>query len=95
LPIVGEHISDDIYLRQAGGAIMYIGGYGFWGRDCAMRGTEDRAEVYDVREVALKTKLTEQSIRAALRDGRLKGFRIGHKWLISREQFDRLLRGET
>ena len=59
-----------------------------------MRGTDDRAEVYSVAAIAKKTELSEQSIRSALRDGRLQGFRIGRKWLVNREQFDRLLRGE-
>jgi excisionase family DNA binding protein len=56
---------------------------------------EIESEVYDVGEVALKTKSTPPAIRAALRDGRLKGFRFGRKWKIPREQFDRLLRGEV
>jgi excisionase family DNA binding protein len=55
---------------------------------------EIEAQVYDVAEAAAKSKSTEAAIRAALRDGRLKGFRWGRKWKIPREQFDKLLRGE-
>lgn len=53
-----------------------------------------KPEVYEVAEAALKAKTTPPAIRAALRDGRLKGFRWGRKWKIPREQFDRLLRGD-
>ena len=56
---------------------------------------EIEPEVYDVAEAARKARSTAPTIRAALRDGRLKGFRWGRKWKIPREQFDRLLRGEA
>ena len=56
--------------------------------------TGKQAVVYEVAEASAKSKLSEQAIRSALRDGRIPGFRIGRKWLIPRDKFDRLLRGE-
>jgi hypothetical protein len=55
---------------------------------------EVEPEVYEVAEFAAKTSHSTAAIRAALRDGRLKGFRWGRKWMIPREQADKLLRGE-
>jgi excisionase family DNA binding protein len=54
----------------------------------------EEAEVYEVAEAARMAKDTKEAIRAALRDGRIKGFRWGRKWKIPRREFDKLLRGE-
>jgi excisionase family DNA binding protein len=47
-----------------------------------------------VREVSKATGLSEESIRAAAREKRLKATRIGRRWLIPRSELERLIRCE-
>jgi excisionase family DNA binding protein len=49
---------------------------------------------YKVDEAAEQLGCTEQTVRIAVREGRLPAFRVGKQWLIPRERFDRMLRGE-
>jgi excisionase family DNA binding protein len=59
-----------------------------------MEWSDDAPPPYTVKQVAKKTGLSDDAIRAAAREGRLRGFRIGREWLIYRAPVDRLLRGD-
>ena len=50
---------------------------------------------YKIDEAASLLGLTAQTVRFAVRDGRIPAFRIGRRWFIPREQLDRLLNGEA
>lgn len=41
-----------------------------------------------VKEFAELSGIDSQTIRKALRKGELHGFKVGHQWLISVEQFE-------
>lgn len=41
-----------------------------------------------VSDFADQTGLDEQTIRRALRNGELRGFKVGHQWLIPIDQFE-------
>lgn len=41
-----------------------------------------------VGEFAALCGIDEQTIRRELRHGKLKGFKVGHQWLIPLEQFE-------
>ena len=87
-PVDGEYIVAPTLWRNNVGKVRAMGRPG-------EKNMSEESEVYEVREAARKAKSSEQAIRSALRDGRLKGFRIGRKWLIPRAAFDRLLRGDV
>lgn len=45
---------------------------------------------YTIQETAELLKVHHTTIRRALKEGRLKGFRIGTKWLIKKEDIEEL-----
>ena len=50
---------------------------------------------YKIEEAAALLGFTAQTVRFAVRDGRLPAFKIGKRWFIPREPLDRLLNGEA
>ena len=47
-------------------------------------------EFYTIEEVAQMLKVHHTTIRRAIKNGRLKAFKIGKKWLISRDTLNNL-----
>jgi len=50
------------------------------------------SEYYTVEELAKLLKTTEYTIRKWLRDGELKGKKIGKFWYVSKEYIEKTLR---
>lgn len=51
-------------------------------------------KVYTVPELAKLFKLSPQSVRKYLKEGRIKGQKVGVKWLVSEESIREFLKGE-
>ncbi|HZK83360.1 MAG TPA: helix-turn-helix domain-containing protein [Desulfosporosinus sp.] len=49
--------------------------------------------VYTVPELVKLFKLNPQSVRSYLKDGRLKGRKVGIKWLVTEEAIREFLNG--
>jgi excisionase family DNA binding protein len=47
-------------------------------------------DFYTINEVADKLKVHHTTIRRAIKDNRLKAFKIGTKWLIKKEDIESL-----
>ena len=47
-------------------------------------------EFYTINEVADKLKVHHTTIRRAIKQGRIKAFKVGTKWLIKKEDIERL-----
>lgn len=45
------------------------------------------SEIYTPDEIAEKIKVSEQTVRRYLRDGKLEGFKIGNNWRITEKNF--------
>lgn len=45
------------------------------------------SEFYTPDEIAEKIKVSEQTVRRYLRDGKLEGFKIGNNWRITEKNF--------
>jgi excisionase family DNA binding protein len=58
-----------------------------------MRVSTAPADFITTTEAAHRLGTTRQTIAALLRSGKLRGIRIGKKWRINREDFERLLAG--
>ena len=52
-------------------------------------------KLYTVKDVALMTGLTERTIRNYIKDGRLKGKKIGVQWRFTEEDINRLFEDEN
>lgn len=52
-------------------------------------------KVYTVPELAKLFKLSPQSVRKYLKEGRIKGQKVGVKWLVSEEAIREFLMGES
>ena len=48
-------------------------------------------ELLSVEQVAMVLDLTPRTVRGYLRDGRLKGVRVGKEWRIHQDDFERFL----
>lgn len=51
-------------------------------------------ELYNVKQVALLFGITERTVMNYLKNGRLKGAKIGGKWRFTKEEIERFARGE-
>lgn len=51
--------------------------------------------VYTVMELVKLFHLTPQSVRKYLKEGRIKGQKVGTKWLVSEEAIREFLMGEN
>lgn len=51
-------------------------------------------QLYDVRQVALLFGISERTVMTYIKDGRLKGAKIGGKWKFTKEEIERFARGE-
>ena len=51
-------------------------------------------QLYDVRQVALLFGISERTVMAYIKNGRLKGAKIGGKWKFTKEEIERFARGE-
>lgn len=54
----------------------------------------EEIRVYTVPELAKLFQLTPASVRRYLKEGRLKGRKVGTKWLVSEESIREFLKGE-
>lgn len=52
-------------------------------------------QVYTPEEVAKLLKINEQTVRRYLREGKMKGAKIGHTWRITDEQLKLFLDQQT
>jgi len=60
-----------------------------------MKRNKSSSPPYRSEELARRWGVADQTVTAALRSGRLRGFKVGGKiWLIPRENVERLERGE-
>lgn len=48
--------------------------------------------MYSTREVAEKLKISQTTVFRALKQGRIKGIKIGYIWRISEEELERIKR---
>jgi excisionase family DNA binding protein len=55
----------------------------------------DPIKVYTVPELVKLLKLTPQSVRKYLVEGKLKGRKVGTKWLVTDEAVREFLRGDS
>ena len=53
------------------------------------------SEIYTPNEVAKKLKVSEQTIRRYLREGKLEGFKIGNNWRIKEQSFLKFIENQT
>lgn len=53
-----------------------------------------KKEYYTVEDLIRILPLTETSIRSYCKTGRIKGVKIGNKWLIPKENIQKFLNGE-
>ena len=53
------------------------------------------SEIYTPNEVAKKLKVSEQTIRRYLREGKLEGFKIGNNWRIKEQSFLEFIENKT
>lgn len=51
-------------------------------------------ELYNIKQVAALFDVSERTIMNYLKDGRIKGQKIGGKWRFTREQIERFAQGE-
>ncbi len=51
-------------------------------------------KLYSVNELSQHLKVTSYSIRAYIRDGRLKAQKIGGRWYVAEENLQQFLRGD-
>ena len=51
--------------------------------------------VYTVPDLVKLFKLNPQSVRSYLKDGRLKGRKVGTKWLVTEESIREFLNGSN
>ena len=56
-------------------------------------GTE--IQTYNVKQAAAILKCSTRTINAYLKSGRLHGVKVAGRWLITRAELERLLRGEA
>ena len=54
----------------------------------------DELKIYTVPELSNLLHLTPQSVRKYLKDGKIKGKKVGTKWLVSEEAIKNFLNGE-
>ena len=47
--------------------------------------------ILSIKEVAETAKLTEQHVRQLLREGKIKGTKVGKEWRVSKEDLNRYL----
>ena len=47
--------------------------------------------ILSIKEVAETAKLTEQHVRQLLREGKIKGTKVGKEWRVSKEALNRYL----
>jgi hypothetical protein len=65
------------------------------GRSKRQRQTHASAPVHKVHDLALAWNQDDEVIRRALRDGRVRGFRIGREWLVTDAEKQRVERGKA
>ena len=53
-------------------------------------GLEDLPDILTVKEIAGYLKVSEQSVKRAIRDGRLEAFKLGRDWRIRKESITKL-----
>lgn len=51
-------------------------------------------ELFTVRECAELLQVAYRTVQNYIREGRLKGQKIGGRWYFSREELERFLKGE-
>ena len=51
-------------------------------------------KAYDVQEIAKMFDMTPQSIRKFIREGRIKGRKVGTRWYVTEEAIREFLLGE-
>lgn len=54
----------------------------------------EEIKVYTVPEISKLFQLSPQSVRRYLKEGRIKGQKVGTKWLVSEEAIKKFLNGE-
>lgn len=59
-----------------------------------MQATMTTPQVYTVPEVATILKVNPQTVYRALEAGRIRGFKIGSSWRVTRVLLDAFMRGE-
>lgn len=48
-------------------------------------------EFYSVEEVADRLKVSQQTVRAWLKDGKIESYQFGRQWRIRRDEVERLI----
>lgn len=51
------------------------------------------AEILTAREAGDMLKVSDQTIRNMIRQGEIKGFKVGRSWRIKREEIEKLVQG--
>lgn len=50
-------------------------------------------KTYNVKEAAEILKYNEEWLRELIRQGKVKAFKVGRKWIIKEDEINRLLEG--
>ena len=51
-------------------------------------------ELYTVKQVAYLLRVSERTVMNYLKDGRIKGQKVGGKWRITKAEIERFVNGE-
>lgn len=52
------------------------------------------AEIYTPDEIALKLKISEQTVRRYLRQDKIKGFKLGNNWRVKEKDLLEFIDGQ-
>jgi len=52
-------------------------------------------KMYTLKDLALQLKVTERTMHTYIKNGKLKGQKIGGRWQISESNLHKFLNGET
>jgi excisionase family DNA binding protein len=55
----------------------------------------DSIQLYTLRQLSQMLKVTERTMYSYIKDGRLKGQKIGGVWQISQTNLEKFLNGDT
>lgn len=58
-----------------------------------MIGTIMEIKLYTLKEIAEILKVTERTLLAYIKEGRLKAYKIGGKWMVTHENLLNLVKG--
>lgn len=55
----------------------------------------DEIKLYTLKQLAVMLKVTERTMHTYIKDGRLKGQKIGGTWQITQTNLEKFLNGDT